>query len=127
LSSEADIEGSNSKAETMACRRCGVCCTRHQASVRPEEMQRIAAFLGITAKDWVKLYDDPRWEYDDFRLIRHINGACAFLKWDKGLAACAIHAVKPACCSEWQPGAEKKECQEGEKRVIQKEKESKNI
>jgi Fe-S-cluster containining protein len=103
----------------MACRRCGVCCTRHQANVLPEEVTRIAAFLGITKEDWRKLYDDPRWEYDSYSLIRHIDGACAFLKWDKGLAACAIHQVKPACCAEWQPGPGKKECKEGEKRAIQ--------
>jgi Fe-S-cluster containining protein len=103
------------KASPMACRRCGVCCTRHQAYVRPEEIQRISAFLGITKDDWEKLYDDSRWEYDNYRLIRHVNGACAFLKYDEGLASCAIHAVKPACCADWQPGAEKKECREGEK------------
>jgi len=100
----------------MACRRCGVCCRRHQASVRPEEIRRIAAFLGITEEDWARLYDDPRWEYDNYRLIRHADGACAFLKWDKRMAACAIYTVRPACCADWQPGAEKRECKEGMKK-----------
>jgi Fe-S-cluster containining protein len=100
----------------MACRRCGVCCTRHQAYVRPGEIERIAAFLGITVGDWEKLYDDPRWEYHDYRLIRHVNGACAFVKCDKGLASCFIYSVRPACCAEWQPGLDKKECREGMKK-----------
>jgi Fe-S-cluster containining protein len=89
----------------------------------PEEIRRITAFLGITERDWEKLYDDPRWEYANYRLIRRIDDACAFLKYDKGLAACAIQAVKPACCTEWQPGAGKKECQEGERLSVRKRKE----
>jgi Fe-S-cluster containining protein len=97
----------------MACRRCGVCCTRHQAYVRPKDIKRITAFLGITEKDWEKLYDDPRWEFDNYHLIRHVNGACAFLKYEESLAVCTIHVVRPACCSEWQPGPEKKECRIG--------------
>jgi Fe-S-cluster containining protein len=99
--------------ETMACRRCGVCCTRHQAYVRPEDIRRITAFLGITEADWDKKYNDPRWEFDNYRLIRHENGACAFLSYEGSLAACSIHPVRPACCADWQPGPEKKECREG--------------
>ncbi len=106
----------NIEASLMPCRRCGVCCQRHQAYVRPEELQRITAFLGITVDDWEKLYDDSRWEYANYRLIRHVDGACAFLKYDKALATCAIYAVRPACCAAWQPGPGKKECQEGMKK-----------
>lgn len=97
----------------MACRRCGVCCARHQAYVRPHEIQRIISFLGISMEDWNRLYDDPRWEYNDYRLIRHVNGACAFLKYERGLASCTIHKVRPICCADWQPGPDKKECWEG--------------
>jgi Fe-S-cluster containining protein len=42
-----------------------------------------------------------------------VNGACAFLKFENGLAACAIHSVKPACCANWQASPEKKECKTG--------------
>lgn len=97
----------------MECRRCGVCCKRHQAYVGPEEIQRITAFLGISVSDWEKQYNDARWEYDNYRLIRQVNGACAFLRYNGGLAACTIYEVRPACCADWQPGAEKKECKEG--------------
>ena len=114
-------DATNVEAGPMECRRCAVCCTRHQAYVRPEEVQCIIAFLEMTKEDWEKRYDDPRWEYNNYRLIRHVNGACAFLKHDAGLAACAIHAVKPACCTDWEPGPEKKECQAGQK-AIRKEK-----
>ena len=96
----------------MECRRCGVCCTRHQAFVNPMDIDRIVEYLGITLKDWDKLYDDPRWQYSEYRLIRHVNGACAFLKYEGGLSACAIHSVKPECCVKWQAGLDKKECRE---------------
>jgi Fe-S-cluster containining protein len=98
-----------------ACRRCGVCCTRHQAFVTPQDIDRILAYLGITAEDWDRLYDDPRWKYSEYRLIRHVGGGCVFLEYENGLAACAIHEVKPACCAAWQPGPDKAECREGMK------------
>jgi Fe-S-cluster containining protein len=99
----------------MPCQRCGVCCTRYQAYAGPDEIERIIAWLGITPDDWQNLYNDPRWEYGNSRLIRHVNGACAFLKYQNRLATCAIYAVRPACCAAWQPGPDKKECREGKK------------
>jgi len=101
----------------MECRRCGVCCTTHQAFVTPADIDRIIDYLGITLEEWDELYDDPRWKYSEWRLIRQVNGACAFLKYENGLAACAIHAVKPECCAKWQPGLDKKECREGNSKL----------
>ena len=101
------------EAATMECRRCGMCCTKYQAFVTPTEIDKIVQYLGITLNDWEKLYDDKRWQYSEDRLIRHVNGACAFLRFDEGLATCLIHAVKPACCAKWEAGMDKKECREG--------------
>ena len=101
----------------MECRRCGVCCTRHQAFVNSKDVARIVAFLGITMEDWGRLYDDPRWRYAEYRLIRHVDGACAFLTYDNGLATCAIHEVEPACCADWQPGPDRRECLEGREKI----------
>ena len=111
-------DNSISGDEKIACRRCGVCCTRHQAYVREEDIARITAFLGIRRDDWQKLYEDPRWEFDNIRLIRHGNGGCAFLRYEGSIAICTIHDVRPACCAEWQPGPDRKECREGMKKVI---------
>jgi len=101
------------KETAMECRRCGVCCTKHQAFVTPMDIDRIIHYLGITVNDWEELYDDSRWQYSEYRLIRHVDSACAFLSFNKGQSACKIHPVKPACCVNWQPGSEKKECREG--------------
>ena len=100
-------------ANAMECRRCGVCCTLHQAFVRPEEVKRISAFLGISLDEWERSYADPRWEYNDYSLIRHIDDACAFLTRNDGLAACLVQPVKPACCAAWVPGPDRKECRRG--------------
>lgn len=97
----------------MPCQRCGVCCTKHQARVTPEEIEHIMSFLGITSDDWKKSYEDPRWKYNDYGLIRHVNGACALLKYENGLAACAVYTVRPACCADWEPNRGKMECREG--------------
>lgn len=106
------------KSETMECRRCGVCCTRHQAFVNPEDIVRIVSYLGITMQDWERLYDDSRWQFSEYRLIRHVNGACAFLEYTDGLANCAVHPVKPACCAAWKPGPDRTECKEGLRRGV---------
>jgi len=105
------------KHEPMECRRCGVCCTRHQAFVTPEDIVRITTYLGITVQDWNRLYDDSRWQYSEYRLIRHVNGACAFLTYDNGLATCTIQEVKPACCADWKPGPDRVECKEGMEKI----------
>ncbi len=101
------------KTKVMACRRCGVCCTNHQAFVTTADIERITAHLGITLDVWDRLYDDPRWRHSEYRLLRHVGGGCAFLRFDKGLATCSIHEVKPACCAAWQPGPDRPDCQEG--------------
>lgn len=73
----------------------------------------MAAWLGITPEAWEERYADPRWGFDIYRLVRHIDGACAFLVRENGLAGCAVHPVKPACCARWEAGYDKKECRAG--------------
>ena len=99
--------------QPMTCRRCGVCCTMHQAWVRPPEIARIADFLGITVAEWETAYLDSRWQYNNYHLVRHVSGACAFLAHENGLAACAIQPVKPDCCAAWQADLDKAECRNG--------------
>jgi Fe-S-cluster containining protein len=106
------------EAGAMPCRRCGVCCTRHQAHVGPADIERISGFLGIVPGNWGKLYNDARWNFGEDSLIRQVNGACTFLKYENGLACCTIHEVRPACCADWQPDPDKKECRAGEKLLL---------
>jgi hypothetical protein len=58
------MKASKSKeTATMECRRCGICCQKHQAFVTPEDIDRITVYLGITLNDWEKLYDDRSEEH----------------------------------------------------------------
>jgi Fe-S-cluster containining protein len=108
-----NINDKTGEPGTMECRQCGVCCTMHQAFVNPGDIVRIISYLGISMEDWERLYDDSRWQFSEYRLIRHVNGACAFLEHTDGLAYCAIHPVKPACCAAWKPGPDRTECRKG--------------
>lgn len=100
-------------SHSMSCLRCGICCTRHQSIVSFEEAQRIASYLGITMHDWVKAYSDQKWPSDNNYLIRHVDSACIFLKYDKDMSYCDIQPCKPSCCADWIPSLEKKECRQG--------------
>ncbi len=93
-----------------------------QAFADPFEIERMAGYLGSTVDEWEDRYADPRWGFDVYRLVRHIEGAGAFLPRDEqGLAACIVHEVKPACCARWEAGHDKKECRAGLERDRQKE------
>ena len=104
---------SNRKTEDIECLRCGTCCIRHQAITSPEEAKRIAAYLSLTIQEWEKAYSEPRWHSHKNYLIRHINDACIFLKYDNDMSYCDIQPVKPSCCTDWIPNLYKKECREG--------------
>jgi Fe-S-cluster containining protein len=108
-------------SQPIECRRCGTCCTLHQAFVRPHEIARLAAFLGMTAEAWEDAYLDSRWQYNDYYLVRHVDGACAFLDWEDGLATCTVQPAKPDCCAAWQAGLDKTECRRGMTGVPEKE------
>lgn len=97
----------------MECLRCGACCTMHQAFVSEEDIARITGYLGISREEWTRDYDDTRWKYSQYNLIKQVNDACAFLKYENGLATCAIQPVKPTCCRDWEPAPDRKECRTG--------------
>jgi len=100
-------------SHSINCLRCGICCTKHQAIVSLEEAQKIASHLDITMHDWELAYADPKWLSTSNYLIRHVNSACIFLKYDENMSYCDIQTCKPACCADWMPAFEKKECRQG--------------
>jgi Fe-S-cluster containining protein len=60
-------------------------------------------------------YTDPRWPGTKSFLLKHVDGACIFLKADPSCKQflCKIHGFKPACCLEWESGLNKQECLKG--------------
>jgi uncharacterized protein len=75
------------------CTQCGHCCTGAPGYVwiRVEDIYRIAEFLGMRDRDFVRQY--VRKIGDRFSLIELPNGNCVF--YDKG---CKIYPVRPMQC-----------------------------
>lgn len=78
------------------CQRCTACC-RWPGDVRlePEEITRIAGFLGIREEQFVERYTRLRSNRQGLSLIERSDHSCIMLK-DGG---CRIHEVKPVQCA----------------------------
>jgi hypothetical protein len=99
----------------MPCLCCGTCCFDFQPIIDLSEAHLISAKLGLNWTDFLSDYIDPRWPGTHNLLIRHINGACAFLtpSRDQKQFLCTIHDYKPSCCRDWKQGLDRRECQKG--------------
>ena len=99
----------------IECFRCGICCTRHQPPLSPEEVEAIARELGLSSSDFLS-------EYVQITvvgyLLRHTETGCIFLKWeDNNTAGCSIHPFRPEACRNWIASLSQRECQEGLKKL----------
>ena len=89
-----------------ACQRCGNCCRwQGEVPLTDSEVERIAAFLGLSVYDFVATYTDLRVNRAGLTLVEKENGECTFLD---GID-CTIQPVKPSQCAgfpnEWNfPG-----------------------
>ncbi|MBL9126072.1 MAG: YkgJ family cysteine cluster protein [Verrucomicrobiales bacterium] len=83
------------------CRRCTACC-RWPGEVRlsDDEVDRIAGYLGMEARDFVERYTALRKDRTGLTLRERGDGACVFLE---GMD-CRIQAVKPVQCREFPNG-----------------------
>ncbi len=81
---------------TFICACCGACC-RWKGYVRltPEEVDRIAAYLGVPPREFIERYTEITPDRRSLTLREHGNGTCVMLGED-GL--CRIHEVKPNQC-----------------------------
>ncbi len=115
------LKPTNNESVILQCLRCGTCCRKHQAILDDEEVKRIADFMGIPADEWASRYTDPRWGSSRNYLILHNDSGCVFLRDEGNITSCEIHAVRPACCRDWVPGLDHKECREGLARLAGKD------
>ncbi len=103
----------------IPCFRCGTCCSKFQPQISLSEAHIIADKLGVSWRHFLADYIDPRWPGTRNFLLRHINGACVFLRVssDQKQKLCSIHTFKPSCCQEWKPGIDRSECLDGLKTI----------
>ncbi len=97
----------------ISCFRCGICCTCYQAPLTPEDIDNIAAALGISSLKCISRYA-RKVPIKEGYLLKHTKKGCVFLVWNAdGKARCTVHPSRPKACREWTPSLSKPECLEG--------------
>ncbi len=96
----------------IECFRCGICCLRYQPPLMSDELETIAAGLGMSATDFLAKYAQLTYVG---HLLRRSEGRCVFLVYEEGgdKASCGIHSFRPEACRNWVPSLSRRECQEG--------------
>ena len=102
----------------FVCLQCGECCRiKGDVNLTGEDVEEIAAFLGIDVQDFVDSYTRLSRDRRSLSLIESTGRDCIFLEKNR----CSVHPVKPRQCRNfpvsWHyPGFE--EICEGMKRFI---------
>ena len=100
------------------CLQCGECCRiKGYVNVTRDDVEEIAAFLGIDVQDFTDGYTILSSDRRSLSLMESTEGDCIFLEENR----CGVHPVKPRQCRnfplKWNyPGFE--EICEGMKRLI---------
>ncbi len=77
------------------CQRCTACCRLPgDVRVEPEEITRIAEFLGLSEEDFIARHTRLRANRRGLSLLEREDNSCVMLEGD----ACIIHPVKPTQC-----------------------------
>ncbi len=97
----------------IPCFRCGVCCTRYQPPLTPQDIDNIASALGISRSKCISRYA-VKVPIKEGYLLKKTEKGCLFLAWDAdGNARCPIDPSRPRACRGWPPSLSKPECLEG--------------
>jgi len=84
-------------APPFSCRMCGQCCYGEGGiTVEPDEIERIASFLGMEPETFRSSCCDLR--YGGLSIRCDGEGKCLFFEPGRG---CRIHPVKPRRCAQW--------------------------
>ncbi len=78
----------------IECFRCGICCTRYQPQLAPEELETIANGLRLSAEDFISRYAQLT---NVGYLLRQTERGCVFLSWeeDGSRTSCIIYPFRP--------------------------------
>jgi len=102
------------------CRRCGNCCRWSGCvRIREQEIDPIAACLGLTAEEFLDRFCRISPDRQALSLVEREDGGCIFLEDDgPGQAACRIQQEKPEQCrtfpERWNFPGWQKECPGGQ-------------
>jgi len=90
---------------------CGQCCQGYEPFVTEADVQRIAKHLGLSYRETMKRYVNPRSSPDGHTVgwLKKLDNSdlksrCVFLKGTKsGQYYCGIYAARPFDCAEFSP------------------------
>ncbi|MBD5642097.1 MAG: YkgJ family cysteine cluster protein [Desulfovibrio sp.] len=83
--------------EIFECRMCGHCCEgKGGIVVGQDELERLAAFTGLTVKEFGERYCSL--ENGKLKLSTGADGYCVFFNPGQG---CGVHEAKPDVCRAW--------------------------
>ena len=86
----------------FVCRRCGACCRWEGAvKVDADEVDAIAAFLGIPIDEFLEKHTRLTPDRKHLSLMEKSSGECEFLGYEEGLSLCLIDQVKPRQCRDF--------------------------
>jgi uncharacterized protein len=87
----------NFMPNVFQCQQCGdCCCGRGGIFVKPDEVEQMAALLGLTAEEFCRRFVEA--SSMGPRLTMADNGNCVFLMEGN---LCQVHPVKPFICRQW--------------------------
>ena len=84
-----------------------------------DEIERLASFTSLTPAVFRSRYEDDRWPGKENCLVRKKDDSCPFLEENGKEYLCAVHAIKPQACRNWEAAPSKPECQRGLKKIWQ--------
>lgn len=83
------------------CQRCTACCRwPGQVRVTDEEVTRLAAFLGVSADEFIQQFMRLRPDRRGLVLAERATGECVLLQGTD----CAVQPVKPRQCRDFPNG-----------------------
>jgi len=90
------------KLRNFKCRMCGNCCRpRGEVRLSQADVDRLAAFLSLNAKDFADAYTELTGDRRGLTLKERESGECVFLSRDN---LCMVHDAKPEQCRSFPVG-----------------------
>ena len=83
--------------QQMDCTSCANCCRYSVVPVSKQEIERIAAHIGVTVETVVRVYTVPDPDTSGSRVLLNSSKGCAFL--DGNL--CTIYEARPKACRDF--------------------------
>ena len=85
--------------DRIDCRACANCCKVAETNIGKRDVERLAKFLGLTAKQFVDQYTtmSVQEENEDELILRRTDAGCIFLDGND----CTVYEARPDTCQDF--------------------------